>query len=303
MNWKNFWKNLLYPPLWVNLILTPLSIGFLVCSLVFLDEASVLSIISYVLATYTLTVNCLQIPKFIAFCKRVKTENKYLNKLTTDVHFRMIFSLYGSLAFNIAFAIFQLGLGFYHNSLWFFSMFAYYTLLAILRFLILTHTKKHLPTEELFAETKKYLLCGWLLLVFNLALSVVITIVVLQNKTFHHHEITTIALASYTFLTFTFAIINRVKYKKYNSPIYTSAKNISLITASVSILTLESTMLTTFGGNSSPKFNQIMLACTGFVVMAFSILVAISMIIKGSKNLKTLKTNPNNLNTPKKNSL
>ncbi len=286
MNWKKFCKNIFYPPLWVILTITPLSIGFLVFSLVFLGETSILSITSYVLATYALTVICLQIPNIITFCKRIKTENKYLNKLTTDVHFRMILSLYGSLAFNIAFAIFQLGLGFYHNSLWFFSMFFYYILLAVMRFLILSHTKNYSPTENLLAETKKYLICGWLLLVLNLALSAVITIVVLQNKTFHHHEITTIALATYTFFTFTFAIINRVKYKKFNSPIYTSAKNISLITASVSVLTLESTMLTTFGSDTSAKFNQIILACTGFVIIIFAITLAISMIIKGHKKLK-----------------
>ena len=49
-------------------------------------------------------------------------------------------------------------------------------------------------------------------------------------------------MAAYTFLTFAFAIINLVKYKKYKSPVYMSAKLISLIAGAVSMLTLETTI-------------------------------------------------------------
>ena len=71
-----------------------------------------------------------------------------------------------------------------------------------------------------------------------------------RNRTFHHHEITTIALAAYTFTSLTFAIINTVKYRKYHSPVYSASKAISLASACVSLLTLESTMLTTFGNET-----------------------------------------------------
>lgn len=298
MNWKKFGKNLLYPPLWVIITLVPLSTTFLIYALVFIDETNIISIISYLIAFYTLTIISVRIPNFIKSLKRLKNENKYINKFTTDVHFRMNLSLYGSLIFNIAFAIFQLGLGIYHNSLWFFSMFAYYIILSVLRFLILSYTKNYKPSEQIYSEIKRYYLCGWMLLALNLALSIIIVFVVLQNKTFYHHEIITIALASYTFFTFTFAIINRIKYKKYNSPVYTSAKNISLVTASVSILTLESTMLTTFGGEVSGKTSQIMLIFTGGAIIILAITIALSMIIKGKSKLKSLNaSSKDNINS------
>ena len=101
--------------------------------------------------------------------------------------------------------------------------------------------------------------------------------------------ITTIAIAAYTFFTFTFAIINLVRYKKYKSPVYSSAKTISLIAGAVSMLTLETTMLTTFGTTEGPLFNQIMLTLTGVAVIAFAITMAIIMIVKGHKKLKVLK--------------
>ena len=60
-----------------------------------------------------------------------------------------------SLIINTAYAIFQLGLGFYHNSLWFYFMFAYYVLLAFMRMFLLRHTKLYKPQEQLKLELKK----------------------------------------------------------------------------------------------------------------------------------------------------
>ena len=81
----------------------------------------------------------------------------------------------------------------------------------------------------------------------------------------------------------------RLKKSKSKSPVYYSAKTITLIASAVSMLTLESTMLTTFGTTESSLFNQIMLSVTGTAVIGFAIIVAISMIVKGMKLLRKLK--------------
>ena len=289
MHWKKIVKTLLSPHLALIILFLPLSIALLVYSLIYFDPTATISIISYLLAFYMLIVICLRIPRIITFFKTIKNTNKHVQKIFSDVHFRIKISLYGSLIWNGAFAIFQLGLGFYHNSIWFYSMSAYYVILAIMRFFLLKHTLTYKANEKYELEIKKYYLCGWLLLFMNLALSIIIFFIVYWNKTFVHHEITTITLATYTFVAFTFAIINYVKYRKYKSPIYSTAKIITLITACVSMLTLETTMLTTFGQNSSPLFRQIMLASTGSVVSIFTIVIAIIMIIIGNKNLKKIK--------------
>ena len=53
------------------------------------------------------------------------------------------------------------------------------------------------------------------------------------------------------------------------------------------MLTLETTMLTTFGTSESTSFSQIILSITGAAVIGFAITMAIIMIIKGNKKLKT----------------
>ena len=110
------------------------------------------------------------------------------------------------------------------------------------------------------------------------------------NRTFRHHEITTIAMAAYTFTSFTLAIVNVVKYRKYNSPVFSASKAINLAAACVSMLTLESTMLTTFGGDTMTDIEQKwMLGATGGVISVFVVATAIYMIAVGTKKLRELK--------------
>ena len=290
-DWKKFGLKILYPHFVIIIFLLPISIVSLVLSLIYLTSTSVLAIISYLLSFYTLLVICMKIPNIIQFYKNFKKKNKFMQRWNSDVHLRINFSLYGSLVWNIAFAIFQLWLGLYHKSFWFYSMFAYYVILAVMRFFLVKHTRKYKANEERVIEVKKSIICGWLLILMNLALLVIIFFMVYWNRTFYHDMITTIAMAAYTFLTFAFAIVNLVKYRKYESPVYSSAKIITLIAGAVSMLTLESTMLTTFGNSDSALTNRILLSLTGVAVIALAITLAIIMIYKGNKILKnnTLK--------------
>ena len=59
MDWKKIGKKLLFPPIWLMVLLTIVSAVLL--ALVFLKgwDQSVIAYISYVLAFYTLTVVCL----------------------------------------------------------------------------------------------------------------------------------------------------------------------------------------------------------------------------------------------------
>ena len=289
IDWKKLGLSLLYPHLAVIICLLPISVAFLVYSLIYLGTESIVAIISYLLSFYVLLVICFRIPRMIDYFKKLKSQNKYIKRWFSDVHLRMNVSVYGALVFNLAFAIFQLGLGFYHKSFWFYSMFVYYLMLGVIRFYLVKHLSKYKANEKADMEIKKYLICGVLLLVMNLALAVIIFFIVYFNKTFYHHMITTIAMAAFTFSTFIIAIINLVRYKKYKSPVYSAVKIVSFIAGCVSMLTLETTMLTTFGESAGSSFSQLMLSLTGAVVSVLSIVMAIRMIVKGTRWLKEIK--------------
>ena len=138
-----------------------------------------------------------------------------------------------------------------------------------------------------------YRFCGVLLLLMNLALLVIVTYIVWLDRGFVHHSITTIAMAAYTFGTLAKAIVNVVKYRKYNSPVFSASKAVSLAAASVSVLTLETAMLTAFGEESGDAFRRIMTAATGAVVCLFVLVLAVYMIVRSTKQINQIKRGPN----------
>ncbi len=289
MDWKKLGKAILFPHIAIMIVLVPVATILLVGSMVFVGTESAIAYISYVLAAYTLTIWCFRIPYLIHFFKIFKDENKYARRLRVDARLRVNLSLYGSFAWNALYGIFQLWLGFYHHTFWFCSLGAYYIFLAVMRFFLLLHTRKYAPGEKMKTELAKYRACGWVFLLMNLALALIIFFMVYWNRTFEHHMITAIAMAAYTFTAFTVAIINVIKYKKYNSPVFSASKAISFAAACVSMLTLTSTMLTTFSDGTMGVLEQkIMLGSLGAAVSVVVLTMAIGMIVRGAKKLKLL---------------
>ncbi len=286
MNFKKLGKALLFPHIAVMILLIPVSVVFLVYSMAFLGTESLISIVSYVLSFYTLSVWCIKLPKLIHFFKTFKEENKYARIWRNDARLRVNVSLYGTLLWNVAYAVMQLCLGIWHHTFWFYSLFGYYMMLGAMRFFLVRHTSRHKAGENMRAELKRYIFCGAVFLLMNLALTVIIFFMIYHSRTFIHHEITTIALAAFTFTTLTMAIINVFRYKKYNSPVYLASKAISLASACVSMLTLESTMLTTFGGTMDLFSRRLFLGLSGGAISVFIIVMAIYMIVSGTKKLR-----------------
>ena len=287
---KKIGIKLLYPHIAIISIIFPLSLILMLWAMLTLGTSHIVAIIGYVLAAYSLTIVCFRIPDIIKLVKHIKNDNKYVVRFRTDRHLRIKISLAGSLIYNSAYAILQFFIGLYHGSFWFYSMFAYYLILAVIRFFLIRHTLKYKPNEKTKSEILKYIVCGFMMLLLNIALTVLIFFMVHKNQTSHHHEITTIALAAYTFTAFTIAIINFIKYRKYKSPVFSAAKSISLTTASVSIITLEATMLTSFGSDMEIEIRQLFLALTGGVVSIFVVTLAVFMIVIGFKNIKNFNS-------------
>lgn len=291
MDLKKLFKKILFPHIAIMIILVPIATVFLIGSMVFIGTESAIAIVSYVIAAYTLTVWCFRIPNIIKFFKEFKKENRYAQKWINDTRLRIKVSLYGSFVWNAVYGIFQLWLGFYHHTFWFFSFGIYYLCLAVMRFFLVRHTRKYAPGEKMMTELKKYRACGWIFLFMNLALALILFFMIYWNRSFTHHMITAIAMAAYTFSAFTLAIVNVIRYKKYNSPVFSASKAISFTAALVSMLTLESTMLTTFSDETMTVFGQkMMLGATGGAILTLIIATAIYMIVAGTKKIKNLRS-------------
>lgn len=283
---KSVLRRLLFPPAALLILLVPAAAVLLTYSFAAENANSAVVYCSYALSAYALVLLCVRAPAVLRRAKRVKEENQYVHRYVTDVHLRVKISLYTSLILNTAYAAFQLALGLYHASVWFYSLAAYYALLAVMRFFLLRDVRTFTPGEDRRQELLRYRFCGVVLLWMNLALAVIVFYIAWQNRGFQHHPITTIAMAAYTFTSFTRAIINVVKYRKYQSPVLSASKAITLAAACVSMLTLETAMLTAFGGQDDVGFRQTMTALTGAAVCLLVLIMAVYMIVRSTREIK-----------------
>lgn len=289
MGWRKLGKNLLFPHIAVLLVLLPASTAGLVYSMLRLEEIDPVRIAAYVLSFYTLGVWCVRVPGIVRFLRSFKEENRHMKRWTSDAGLRTNVTLSGNALWNGAYAVLQLGMGIYHRSAWFCALAGYYASLAVMRFFLAKHTLHHKPGDRMRQEFIRYRTCGWIFLLMNMALSAMMFYMIRQNPVVRHHEITTIAMAAYTFTTLTMAIINVVRYRKYNSPAMSAAKAISLAAACVSMVTLENTMLATFsGGEMSPQTYRLFLALSGGGVSILIVIMAIYMVVQANQKIKIL---------------
>lgn len=287
---KRVLSALLFPPLWVLIpLVTVAAAALIVCPLSFGAEA-IPTYISYALSFYALTVLCFRVPHIIRLVRGWKAESRIYRRWSEDAGLRVRVSLYLSLGFGAVYGVFQVCLGIYHSTLWYLSFGVYYLLLSLARWWLLGYLKRHAPGDNKHKEYRKYRATGLLISVVNISLGVIVFYMTFLGQSFKHHMITVIAMAAYTFLSFTLAIVNAVKFRKYDSPVLSASKAIGLVCATVSMLTLEATMLTTFGEGKDPVFDRLMLCITGAAVTLFTLVLGVYMMAKGARGVRESRT-------------
>ena len=209
----------------------------------------------------------------------------FLKKIKDNIEFRIKLFLLISLIFNFGYAIFLFVVSQVYFSKWFLVMSLYYALLSTARIFIFFETN---PKNSLRKKILIMRACGYFLFLLNLVVSVMVFLLIYTAPYTKYHEIIVITLATYTFSALTIAIVNIVRSLKKNEYVYSCVKMISLISASVSMLTLTNTMLATFGSENE-LLRSIILPILSGVVAIFIIVCAILMIKKANNDLKVLK--------------
>lgn len=251
---------------------------------------NIFAYLSYILSAYTMVTICLavykQIKKGIVV---IESKNEHVKRYLNDLSFRTHVSLYTSLAINVIYAIAKFFSGIFYHSFWFGSIAVYYFCLAIMRFMLLRHAHRNAFGKNQIAEYKQYQICGAVLMVLNLALTGMVILVVTQNHTYSYPGTMIYAMGAYTFYNIITAVINVVKFRKQNSPALSAAKVINLASALVSMLALETAMLSQFGSGESPMFRRAMTSATGGFVCLVVLGMAVYMIVRATRNLRRLK--------------
>ena len=123
----------------------------------------------------------------------------------------------------------------------------------------------------------------------NLALSGMVLFLVRQEGGYEYPGVLIYVMAIYAFYAIITAAVNLVKFRRHGSPALSAAKAINLTAALVSMLALETAMLSQFGGEDDALFRQVMLSVSGGVICAFVFGMAVCMIVHATRQIKQAK--------------
>lgn len=294
MDWKKIGKKLLFPPVWVIVVLTLVSAVAVPYVLINKLETAPISYVIYVVAFYTVCIitafACVTVPRQYKQIKGKINNTTLGNKYINDGVFRTHISLYASLGVNLLYVGVNVLSYILYRSMWFIVLAVYYTILAVMRFLLVRYVRGTGIGSDRLGELKSNVVCSAILLSVNFVLSGAVLMILYQDKGFEYHGILIYVMAAYTFYITTLAIVNLVKYRKYNSPVVTTTKVISLCAALVSMLNLETAMFSQFGQEMAPENQRLMIILTGAGVSIAVIVMSVYMMIKSTKEIKHIRS-------------
>ena len=293
MDWKKIGKKLLFPPIWLMVILVIASAVALTLIFVKGMEKTIPAYIVYVLAFYTLsvvTIFCVMVlPKQYSTIKRKIYDHPFGNRYMTDRAFRAGFSLSVAFLINMLYVAINLWFWYALKSYWFLVLAVYYVIMAVMRFLLVRYVHTQRIGTNILGEWKRSRICAYILLLINLSLSGAVLMILYQHQGYDYLGIMIYVMALYTFYSTIHAIVNIVKYRKMGSPVMSTAKIVSLSAALVSLLNLETAMFAQFGADMSPEHQRIFIILTGAGVSITVVTLSVNLIVKANKEIRRIK--------------
>lgn len=302
IDFQRLWKQILNPPTVVKVLtfiitIITATLSIIIAVLGFEDTAlSILAYLLFGLAGLSLFYSVYLIIPIIPKMKRgivtfLESRN-FTRQLLRNFGFRTVVFSIGSFTMSLLFSGFNAYMGIKNRSIWYGALAGFYISLALLRGGVLTYhgvklKKKRENSNDEYSKAVVYKTSGVITLILNLALSVAIGQMIFSNAHFNYMGLTIFAYAAYAFYKITASIISFVKAHKQTDLTVRAIRNINLVDALVSILALQTALLTTFsqGDVNISLFNTF----TGILVSGISIAIGIYMIVSANKKIQRLK--------------
>ena len=275
----------LHPPKWVSAVIPPFSFAALIITFAVQNLRNALAYFIYSMSAYSLVILIAALPGLTKRAKSAMMDSRLMRKAAAspitgryfkDLAFRGSISIYQGMAVNFFHVVFRIAAGIRYASVWFVSMAVYYLVLGGLRaYLIVCYRRR---TPEL--ERRCYHTTAWLLFLLNIPMGGMIVLMVRTNSGFFYPGYIIYLSAIYTFYTMVTSGLNLVKFRKLGSPILSAAKVLNFISAMMSILGLQTAMISRFSEHGE-NYRRVMNTITGGFVYGIVILIAIYMLLHG----------------------
>ena len=293
MNCKRFFQRLLFPPVWLMVLLVILCAAGLAFVFVRGLAETIPAYVCFTLSFYTLCAvsafSVLRLPPQLRRWRQKAHANPQMHRFLTDDKFHAQVSLYLALGVNLLYVAVNLLSHLLYRSMWFVVLAAYYAILAVMRFLLVRYVRVNPLGANHLGEVRRARLCAYLLLLINFALTGAVMMILFVNKGFTYHGVLIYVMAAYTFYSTAHAIVDLVKYRKYHSPVMTVSKIIALSAALWSMLALETAMFIQFGGEMTPENQRLMIILTGAGVSLATIAMSVFILVRTARERKGRK--------------
>lgn len=284
---KMIFEKLLRPPLPL-LILIPL-LSFAALIFIFVsgstDGASAYGI--YCMSAYSLTVWVIALPKLVrrmhtafdnskAVQRLIRTEivTKYLN----DPEFRGSVGIFQSMTVNFLYVIFRIAVGISCASMWFIFMAVYYSVLGGLRAYLLICSRKRTPETERRCCRRT----AQMPFLLNIPMGIMIMLTVFTDSGYSYPGYVIYLSAIYAFYAMAASAVNLVKFRRHGGPFLSAAGVLNFVSAMMSILGLQTAMLSRFSEDGE-EICRTMNAVTGGFVCTAVVVIAVYMLMHSKK--------------------
>lgn len=286
---KGGWLALVY-------LLTALSCGGAIALAIVGSENSLLAAAGYaayavaaISLAYTVYTIVLYAPTLKKSVMGAIRSNKFAANVVENYGFGTVFWSAISLATTVAFAVMNLVSAINYRLSWYACIAAYYFALILFRAVVLTSAakcrKKYADNPAKLEKNYDavYLSGGIFLLILAAATCVAVTKMTIDGMPVKKGQIMAIANAAHAFYKMTMAIINLRKAKKFANPVIQALRNVNFADACMSIASLTTVLLVTFGGESDMLPLK---ASAGFAACACTIAIAILTIVNACKKMR-----------------
>lgn len=286
-------KKILHPPMWVQLTVPVLSFAALIIIFAYKKTENASAYVIFGMSAYSLAVWVAGVPSLVKKAKNAVMKTGIVRKAASsklaaryfgDLSFRGNISLCQGLAVSCFYCIFRIVAAMHFASAWFLSMAIYYLVLCGLRAYLIVCCRRSNPSND----RRCYCAAARMLFLLNVSMGGMVFWMVKANSAFNYPGSMIYLNALYAFYAMANSIVNLVKFHKFGSLILSAAKAVDVVAAMMSVLGLQTALLSRFSGDDE-VYRRMMNSVTGGFVCGFVILIALYMLLRGRR----LKEAPN----------
>lgn len=286
---KKILHEIAFPKKPFGLILGVLFLLFVGAVFLFRLDGTPISYVAYLLSAYGLYLVIMEtLVPLVKYIKALLCRNPYAERYFSDKEFKARVSLYRGLGINVCYALFKLTAGIFFRSFWLIAIAFYYIALCDMKFILVRNdyrTVKGYECESVrLREWKAYRLTGYLMLFLNIAVSGIMIQVIWHDQSYSYAGFMIFAMAAYAFYNIIMSVVTLIRGRKNRGVIFSAAKSINLTVAVMSMFTLQTAMLSTFGNDDSRAIATANFI-SGIVTLIVVLGMAIFMIINGQSHI------------------